>query len=119
MIAVSFIAPDLLTDDRLDVPNAIETTQTWARLDPFPASATNLIVTTEGGMFSRAFTITLNAPPTDIAAWLASSPGTASATVETTGTLRRFAIEPGGGAQGAHVTVDDATNLVTIGTYWS
>jgi hypothetical protein len=116
--AALLIASMLLTDNRLNVPSAIETTQTWARLDPFPASATNLAVTTEGEMFTRGFTNTFDAPAPDIATWLATSPGTASATVETLGTHRRFAIQPGGGAQGALVTVDDATNLVTIRTYW-
>jgi hypothetical protein len=56
----------------------------------------------------------------DIEQWLADSSGTREALLEKpTPTTRRYLIKPGGGAQHAEVTVDDASHTVSIYVYWS
>jgi hypothetical protein len=99
---------------------AIETSRQWARLDPFPASATQIEVDTKGGMFTREFIVTFTSPLADINAWLAVSPGTAGAMPDMAlNGVRVYQITPGGGAQFAEVKVDDKAEKVTIHTYWS
>lgn len=99
---------------------AIEISREWARLDPLPASATQVDVNTEGSMFSREFIVTFTAPQADIEAWLATSPGTAAVTPDMKNkSVRVYHVQPGGGAQFAEVKVDERTHTVTINTYWS
>jgi hypothetical protein len=100
--------------------SAIDCTLTWGRLAPFPASAQQFTITTEGSAFTRAFRVTFIAPPGDIEQWLQQSPGTRD-TVPTTPSpgVRHFKIPPGGGAQWAEVTVDDTNHRVSIYVYWS
>lgn len=99
--------------------SAIETTLVWARLAPFPPSATNIDVDIRGSMFTREFVITFDASPPVIQQWLAASPGPASTTPSVAGTISTYAIVPGGGAQFAEVRVDVAASKVVIRTYWS
>lgn len=108
---------------RVDTDSAIESVLAWTRMAPFPDSAQDLTVTTEGGPFSRAFRVTFRAPADDVAQWIAGSPGTQGLAPEQVGpdTLR-YVIAPGGGAQYAEVEVtrvDPHTSLVRIYTYWS
>ena len=95
--------------------SAIDCTLTWGRLAPFPASAQQFSITTEGSAFTRAFRSSFVAPQTDIEQWLQQSPGTRE-TVPTTPSagVRHFEIPPGGGAQWAEVTVDDTNHHVSI-----
>jgi CO/xanthine dehydrogenase Mo-binding subunit len=99
--------------------SAITTAMTWARLAPLPPSAQNLKVETMGSMFTREFEISFHASPQVIQQWLASSPGTASATQSALGAVTTYSITPGGGAQFAEVKVDAGTGSVVIHTYWS
>ena len=99
--------------------DGIDAARTWARLAPFPSSASDVTVDTTGGMFTRAFTITFTAPMADTETWLAASPGTAGVVPEVTNGVRTYAISPGGGAQFAEVRVDETEGKVTIHTYWS
>ena len=94
--------------------------QVWGRLAPVPESAEGLKVATEGGMFTRAFRVSFSDSMPEIDRWLNESPGTHEAKPErpTPGT-RRYLIRPGGGAQHAEVTIDDASGLVSIYVYWS
>jgi len=93
----------------------------WARLAPYPASARDLKATTEGRMFSRAFRVSFQAPAAEIERWLKDSPGTREAMPahHPKPGVRHFEIRPGGGAQHAEVTVEDATGTVRIFVYWS
>lgn len=98
----------------------LEIPKLWARLAPYPGSARELKATTEGSLFTRAFRVSFSAPAADIERWLKDSPGTREATPEhPTPGVRHFAIKPGGGAQHAEVTVDDASGTVRIYVYWS
>src|SRR4051794_7721769 len=94
---------------RLEIPRE------WARLAPYPESARDLRASASGSAFSRSFRVSFTAPARDIERWLGASPGPREATPNVTSPGRRhFAIKPGGGAQHAEVTVDDATGLVSI-----
>lgn len=94
-------------------------TKEWARLNDFPATATDVTVETAGGPFTREFTVTFVAPLKDINAWLDQSPGTKDITPTTTGFVRKYEIEPGGGAQHAELEVDERTHIVKINVWWS
>jgi hypothetical protein len=99
---------------RLEIPRL------WARLAPYPETAKELLATTSGGLFTRAFTVSFSAPAADIERWLEASPGTREAQPSRLSAGKRhFAISPGGGAQHAEVTVNDSTGLVEIYVYWS
>jgi hypothetical protein len=100
--------------------SAIKATLTWARLSPFPQSAHDLAIRTEGTMFTRSFRIQFTASSEDIDHWLADSTGTREAVPEKpTATTRHYMIKPGGGAQHAEVSVDDVSHTVSIYVYWS
>ena len=99
--------------------SAINAATTWARLAPLPPSAQNVQVGVKGGMFTREFVITFDAPAAIIQQWVAASPGPSSATQSTVGSITTYAIKPGGGAQFAEVKVDSSANRVVIHTYWS
>ena len=119
-IVILLVAPCFLGGGhKRDTRSDLETARTWARLDPLPATATNLSVNTQGGMFSREFVITFTAPMKDIDKWLASSPGTAGVAPTRTGSERIYKIKAGGGAQFAQVKVDESNGRVEIYTYWS
>lgn len=92
----------------------------WARLAPYPATASNLQATTEGSAFSRAFRVSFSAPTADIERWIQESPGPSEAKVDhPSPRVRHFEISPGGGAQHAEMTVDDEAGMVRIYVYWS
>ncbi len=106
-----------------NVDSAIKATREWGRLAPFPESASDLDVVTEGSMFTRAFRVTFQAPLDDIEQWIESSPGLEESTVEMihTGTSK-YVIEPGEGAAYAEVVITvlgDGMGLVEIYAYWS
>ncbi len=104
---------------RANYHSALAATKEWARLNDFPATATNLTVETEGSMSTREFTIQFDAPLADIEIWLNESPGTKEATPTTDGNVRKYSIEPGGGAQHAELDLDENTGHVRINAYWS
>jgi len=56
---------------------AIAITLKWSRMDAIPAQAADVEVETTGGMFTRGFVLTFELPPERMAAWLATSAGTA------------------------------------------
>ena len=104
----------------LNRPGAMRCILEWGRLAPFPESARVSSISTTGNMFTRGFRVSFTAPAEDIEQWLRQSPGTASIrpSVRSSGE-RRFQIEPGRGAQGAEVRVDDKSHRVFIRVYWS
>lgn len=92
----------------------------WGRLAPFPESARDFRIQTEGSMFSRAFRVSFTAPIADIDRWLGESPGTRDVAPERPGAnVRRFLISPGKGAQKAEITVEDSTGEVRVYVAWS
>lgn len=104
----------------LEYRSAIDCTLKWGRLAPFPASKQNFTLKVTGGMFTRELLVEFEVPASEIAAWLQASPGTREAVVTNPSPkVRHFEIKPGGGAQFAEVTVDDASQRVSIRVYWS
>ena len=100
--------------------SAIECVLQWGRLSPFPSSAEEFTITTQGNMFTRGFRASFTAPAADIEQWLQQSPGTRAVLPETPlPGVRHFEIAPGGGAQHAEVTVDDTKHHVSIYVCWS
>ncbi len=121
LLAVLSLAAWFLFADEspLNRASSIRTTLEWARLDPFPRSASHFHMQVLGNMFTRGFVADFDAPLPDINVWLTSSPGTRAVIPVQEGSTRRYAISPGGGALFAEVIVDDATGHVHVRTYWS
>jgi hypothetical protein len=91
----------------------------WGRLAPFPASATNISIKTEGSSFTRSFRASFTAPKQDIEAWIKASPGLNQTTPDgLAGNKVHYVIVPGGGANKAEVTIDSASNQVEIYVSW-
>ena len=104
---------------RANYYSALEATKEWARTAEFPSSAGSIDVEITGGVFSRGFVVTFDAPLADINNWIDKSPGSSNVTPENTNGTRTYSIEAGGGAQFAEIQVDDEKQTVTIRTYWS
>jgi hypothetical protein len=103
----------------LNERSAINATLKWGRLATFPQSASDFVITPEGNMFTRAFRVSFSAPPEDIARWVNESPGLREEHPNKEGSLRKYSIKPGGGAQHAEVVINDSTNQVRVYVAWS
>ena len=91
----------------------------WAQLSPFPASATNVSIKTEGNSFTRSFRASFVAPKQDIQSWIEDSPGLNETTPEEiSDTKVQYIIVPSGGANRAEVTIDYGLNQVEIYVSW-
>jgi len=91
----------------------------WGRLSPFPASATNVSVETEGSSFTRSFRASFTAPKQDIESWIKDSPGLNETTPDDLSNNKvQYIIAPGGGANRAKVTIDYGLNQVEIYVSW-
>lgn len=99
--------------------SALDATREWARVTDFPSSATNIGVDITGSMFTRGFVVTFDAPIADVDNWLAKSPGTSAIAPTIINGIRKYEIQPGGGAQFAEIEVDENKRSVRIRTYWS
>jgi hypothetical protein len=99
--------------------SGLDAAKAWARLNDFPSTAPNVSVEATGSMFTREFTVTFVAPLEDINSWIDQSPGTKDGTPTIMGSVRKYEIEPGGGAQRAELQVDDRTRTVKIKASWS
>ncbi len=103
----------------VDYHSKLSTTMEWARLAPFPGSAREFHVETRGSKFTREFVVRFQAPLAEIKDWLERSPGTAGVQPTQSGFLRKYAIQPGGGAQHAELEFDEQTGTVKIHVFWS
>lgn len=121
VVALALIACALLAFRWHNRRSMMTATLAWARLAPLPASAHDVSIRPDGGMFTRAFRAHFAAPRPDIDAWLNASlgPREASPPETITPTRRHFDIRPGGGAVHAELTVDDAAETVDVYVYWS
>jgi hypothetical protein len=90
----------------------IAPTLEWGRLAPFPTSAKNFSIRTEGSSSSRSFGASFTAPAVDVERWLRESPGTRDVTPKRDSNgLPHYRISPGGGAAHAEVTVENGTSV--------
>jgi hypothetical protein len=106
---------EMTAEDRKE---AMDTTLEWARLAPFPPSAQEVTIKTEGGWFTRSFRSHFKAPKPDLESWIKASPGLLSAESTYADGKRKYTIKPGGGANRAEVTIGD-NGSVEIYTSWS
>jgi len=91
----------------------------WGRLSPFPASATNVSIKTEGSSFTRSFRASFTAPKQDIESWIKDSPGLNETTPdELSDNKVQYIIAPGGGANRAEVIIDYSLGQVEIYVSW-
>jgi len=91
----------------------------WGRLAPFPASATNVVINTEGNSFTRSFRASFVAPKQDIQSWIKESPGLNEIIPqELSGNKVPHSIALGGGVNRAEVTIDYDLNEVEIYVSW-
>ena len=91
----------------------------WGRLSPFPASATNISIKTEGSSFSRSFRASFIASKQDIQSWIKDSSGLNETTPdELSDNKVQYIIASGGGANKAEVTIDYGSNQVEIYVSW-
>jgi hypothetical protein len=92
----------------------------WGRLAPFPKTALDFTIVTEGNSFTRAFRAEFEAGPKAIATWIAASPGLRESEIERPSPdVRLFRIKPGGGATLAEVEINDRTGHVKVYVAWS
>ena len=114
MLVYWFLSPD----SAYNQTSALETTLEWGHLAPLPTSAQQVVINTDGSMFTREFRISFVASAKDIDVWLRESAGTSKAIVTRPSPgVRNFQIIPGGGAEFAEVTVDDTVHSVYIHVY--
>jgi hypothetical protein len=99
---------------------AIETALSWGGLANIPNSALNIIVDTEGSMFTREFIIEFNCECDDIEEWISQSPGlkNINPAIEDHGILI-YQVPGKEGAIGGIVTIDKNKGKVTIDMSWS
>jgi hypothetical protein len=96
---------------------AIGSVLEWARLAPFPVGEENLIVTTEGNMFTRTFRVHFQAAAEDISKWVDGSPGLRETTPTSEKGSQHYVIKPGGRANRAEVILS-SKGVVTIYASW-
>jgi len=110
----------LSSQSPLNRASAIEASCEWARLAPFPPSASRPQIEVRGSMFTREFRISFSASPDDVQTWLQNSPGVLDAKViEGEDGEVIYAIQPGGGAQFAELRLSSDKRTISIRTYWS
>ena len=97
----------------------VSITLEWGRLAPFPESAKDFSIETEGSMFTRSFRSHFKCTRTEFQKWADESPGLKNAHIEKNGSIEKHNIRPGGGAQGAWVKYDTTTGEVEVYVCWS
>jgi hypothetical protein len=91
----------------------------WGRLSPFPSSASNVSIKTDGNSFTRSFRASFTAPKDEIRSWIKASPGlNETKSEEISASKVQYIITPGGGANQAEVTIDYGLNQVEIYVSW-
>lgn len=90
-------------------------TREWGRLAPFPKTARDFTIRTEGNMFTRGFRGSFRDTPENVRAWLDASPGA----MEGTRKEGRIFLEMGDGAQYGEVEVSPDGTEVKFRVSWS
>jgi len=93
----------------------VEITREWGMLAPFPPTAKDFKIKTEGNMFTRNFVGSFSDSPEVIKAWLDASPGVTKGKIEG----ETIVLEMGGGANYGTVTVSADGTRVTFRVAWS
>jgi len=97
---------------------AIAATLEWARVAPFPVTQEELLVTTEGSMFTRSFRVRFHAAAEDIIEWVHGPPGLRETEPTSEDGSKKYVIKPAGGANRAEVKIS-SSGEVTVYASWS
>lgn len=104
----------------LDNASMIATTLEWGQLAPFPESARNFEIRTEGSMFTRTFIGSFEDDPETISNWLNDSPGAQQGTSEVLPDgSTKYDLKTGGGALWVRVFVTRDGGRVDFRAVWS
>ena len=92
----------------------------WGRFAPFPITASDFSIRTEGSPFTRTFIGSFNDSPQVVALWLENSPGIidGESTVEPDGTTN-YKLRTGEGASYGEVIVSPDKSHVSFQVSWS
>lgn len=91
----------------------------WGRLAPLPDSIKQFEISTAGNSFTRSFSSSFYVDKADLDGWIKASPGLQDAQIETTGSTKKYIINPGGGANYAEAVIDFDKCFVEVYTAWS
>jgi hypothetical protein len=92
----------------------------WGRFAPFPPSAKNFQIRTEGSSFTRTFIAQFHADSSAIENWIQDSPGLREATTEKINDGKyNYTISPGEGACCAKAIIDFKNGSVVVEVSWS
>ncbi len=94
----------------------VNLTLEWGRLAPFPTSAKEFNIFTEGNSFTRTFRGSFTDSPSTIKAWLDASPGVTEGKKNHDETI---VLKMGGGANYGEITVSSDGTHVTFRVSWS
>jgi hypothetical protein len=102
----------------INQPRILQTVNLWARLDPLPNSANNIVVDSDGELFSKVYIVRFDAPAPDVEQWLRHSRGIIDETPESLDDGKvYYRIRPRD-AQFADVTVAPDSQSVLIRAAW-
>lgn len=91
-------------------------TRQWGQFAPFPKTAQDFTIYTEGNSFTRTFRGSFSDTPENIKAWLESSKGVKNGEIESPG---HYILEMGDGASYGEVIVSPDGTKVTFRVSWS
>lgn len=98
----------------------IECTLKWGRLAPFPKTAKNFNITTEGSAFTRTFIGSFSDTPETIQKWLKDSSGVQEGVQELRlGRVYRYTLKTGEGESYGEVRVSADGTAVEFKISWS
>jgi hypothetical protein len=91
-------------------------TREWGQLAPFPKTAQDFTIYTEGNSFTRTFRGSFTDTPENIKAWLDNSKGVKEGKTESP---NHYILKMGGGANYGEVIVSPDGTTVTFRVSWS
>jgi hypothetical protein len=100
-------------------PEMVRVTVEWGRLAPFPATARDFVIKTEGNMFTRSFRGSFTDTPEHIEAWLATSPGVSRAYCTQTSMGETCRLQTSERVSYGEVVVSPDKSRVTFYVAWS
>jgi hypothetical protein len=97
-------------------PEMIRCTLEWGRLAPFPETAKNFDIYTEGNSFTRTFRGSFTDAPENIQTWLRSSPGVMEGARKEE---NQYILKTGEGSAYGEISISPDGSKVTFRVSWS
>ncbi len=104
--------------DRSGGTDAQHTIMTWCRVAEFPVNRAGEKIETKGSAATREFDVTFQVQPSDLAQWIAVSPGLKEAVLSTDSDTTIYTVQPKDAAS-CVIRIKSVTGEVYIKTYWS